>query len=614
MTTKYTSDMINLRTTNRLKVLLLATISFCCLSSVSGQCDVECDTAPNAEDFSALRDLYCATNGDEWINNSGWKEAITEGGDCNYCEWYGVECDDDGRVFSIDLDGDASFSQLNNGGNALDGQIPRSIGRLTMLENLFLGHNSLEGEVPYKLLNLPNLKYVSLSNNELSGVAPNPSTEDYSCMEELNISHNQMTDVSALESWCLAIERVDISHNNFSGPLPEIIAFDCDFSENNFSGTLENISTYNFIEKLNLSGNQLTGNIPVGFASFQYLQSLNLSENKLSGCFPQSLIALCNGVLITEGNKLMPWEGTTAQFCSTTGFEFQQDGAPCDDGIPSNGQDIIDPNCNCGQSPMIGVGTKWTFGHFENFPPVPGDSLTDNFTITGVENIDDKEYFILDGFQSCGPLATHLRIEDRRYYARVEGEEHLIHDFNLIAGDTLVIDDLIGYDDSETVSILIDSIGTTTIDGVELHTQFCKTLDEDLIIGWNLTFVENVGSLGFILPQFSACDPLSGPLKCISYGSGLTLIFTDHGICDLVLDTSTPLQNAVRIYPNPVADQLTIDTDQQILETIVRDLNGRVVDHKRLDNSISIGDLSSGLYMLSIRTKAGITTQKVLKM
>ncbi|MDR6969368.1 hypothetical protein J2X31_003399 [Flavobacterium arsenatis] len=71
------------------------------------------------------------------------------------------------------------------------------------------------------------------------------------------------------------------------------------------------------------------------------------------------------------------------------------------------------------------------------------------------------------------------------------------------------------------------------------------------------------------------------------------------------------------VSPNPVKDLLTIANEFQTIQAVeVYDLNGRQV--KNVSNNatnlqISLGDLSSGVYLLKIQTPQGISTQKIIK-
>lgn len=191
---------------------------------------------------------------------------------------------------------------------------------------------------------------------------------------------------------------------------------------------------------------------------------------------------------------------------------------------------------SCGSVPEIGIGTKWTYNNFDLFP-LPGSSLTGDIVITGEEIIDDKSYWVLSPLASCGPTATHLRIMDKQYFLRINGEDHMMQDFNLLVGDTYKVPSF--FDPLDSLTIMIDSISNTVVDGVALLTQYCSLVGEDDDhYEWYPVFVEHVGPLGYLVPQVGTCDPGSGGLRCITYPDGSVLNFTNGDDCDLFLGYS----------------------------------------------------------------------------
>ena len=69
-------------------------------------------------------------------------------------------------------------------------------------------------------------------------------------------------------------------------------------------------------------------------------------------------------------------------------------------------------------------------------------------------------------------------------------------------------------------------------------------------------------------------------------------------------------------YPNPVNDLLTINYIDVITKVEVYDLNGRLVITRNFDNDsiqIDFGGLSSGTYMLNVKTKENSQFIKIIK-
>ena len=86
------------------------------------------------DDKTVLRNLFKTTGGATWYLKPGWRTSE------NAKDWYGVRIDR-GRVRGLHL-----------ADNQLHGRLPRELGSLTKLEELYLGGNGLEGEIPAPLL------------------------------------------------------------------------------------------------------------------------------------------------------------------------------------------------------------------------------------------------------------------------------------------------------------------------------------------------------------------------------------------------------------------------------------------------------------------------------
>jgi hypothetical protein len=104
----------------------------------------------------ALVRLLIALNGDRWFIKEGWttSPAATQ----DPCAWFGVVCDTDSRVVTLDL-------QRNNLAGSI-ANVPWSA--FTSLRHLDLSSNAVNGTLPDALLALPSIIRVRLSRNGLT--------------------------------------------------------------------------------------------------------------------------------------------------------------------------------------------------------------------------------------------------------------------------------------------------------------------------------------------------------------------------------------------------------------------------------------------------------------
>ena len=106
-------------------------------------------------DKAALQALYHATDGGNWVANTGWDFSADPSS-----SWHGVTVAN-GRV-----------TGLNLAGNGLTGSIPSDVLNLTQLTSLNLSDNELEGSIPVVLGDLSNLETLDLSQNDFGGQPP----------------------------------------------------------------------------------------------------------------------------------------------------------------------------------------------------------------------------------------------------------------------------------------------------------------------------------------------------------------------------------------------------------------------------------------------------------
>jgi len=88
-----------------------------------------------------LAHSYLVWSGRNWKEKTNWLSSKSE------CDWYGVGCDSDGRITSLQLSS-----------NNLQGTIENSLGALKGLQQLVLGGNELVGSIPLGVWTLPMLR------------------------------------------------------------------------------------------------------------------------------------------------------------------------------------------------------------------------------------------------------------------------------------------------------------------------------------------------------------------------------------------------------------------------------------------------------------------------
>ncbi|XP_058208251.1 receptor-like protein EIX1 [Rhododendron vialii] len=223
--------------------------------------------------------------------------------------------------------------------NNLRGSIPNSIGQLSHLQSLHLRHNNLSGELPRTLQNCSFLRVIDLSENRFTGSIPPWIGNSFLTLIDLNLRSNKFSGDLPHELCRLSsLQILDVAHNNLSGSMPRCFAnfsamaeinnsrspifyhigygiadnlflvtkgryveysttlglvTNMDLSRNNLSGEiLEELTELRGLWSLNLSGNHLTGRIPRNIGDMRQLESLDFSLNQLSGEIPSSISSL----------------------------------------------------------------------------------------------------------------------------------------------------------------------------------------------------------------------------------------------------------------------------------------------------------------------------------
>ncbi|KAH6835099.1 hypothetical protein C2S53_012614 [Perilla frutescens var. hirtella] len=232
---------------------------------------------------------------------------------------------------SNNLSGELPFSlsnctelaSLDLGDNTFSGTIPPWIGaKMASLLILRLRNNSLKGNIPSQLCNLSVLHILDLSKNALSGPVPvcvrnlsgfqTDFTSDITERYQGRLQLVAKGRILQYDSILYLVNSMDLSINNLSGEIPdEITALfrlgTLNLSRNHLIGRIPpNMDRLERIETLDFSNNRLSGPIPLSMASLTFLNHLNLSYNNLSDQIPTgNQFETFNDPSIYEGNAYL---------------------------------------------------------------------------------------------------------------------------------------------------------------------------------------------------------------------------------------------------------------------------------------------------------------------
>ncbi|TYH21377.1 hypothetical protein ES288_A04G039200v1 [Gossypium darwinii] len=182
-------------------------------------------------------------------------------------------------------------------------RFPDWIRTQTDVEILDISASGISDSLPYWFWDpFQRLKYINMSFNQISGTFPNKS---------------------------IPVRHLDLSSNNFSGPLPHFSLDSMNMrtinlSKNKFTGTISpicSITGQSFLVWLDLSNNLFSGVLPDCFGSFPSLTALNLGDNSFSGSLPSSLGSLTSlEMLSLRGNKFSGELPSSLQSCTKLKF------------------------------------------------------------------------------------------------------------------------------------------------------------------------------------------------------------------------------------------------------------------------------------------------------
>lgn len=153
----------------------------------------------------------------------------------------------------------------------LSGSLPRELGQFPMLQSLYLNINSLWGSIPLELGYGSSISEIDLGDNMLSGDLPPSIWNLCDRLVSLRLHGNSLTgsvsEPALPNSSCKNLQSLDLGSNRFSGGFPEFVTRfgglkELDLGNNMFTGTIPQGLVGLRLEKLNLSHNNFSGVLP----------------------------------------------------------------------------------------------------------------------------------------------------------------------------------------------------------------------------------------------------------------------------------------------------------------------------------------------------------------
>ncbi|WVZ13977.1 hypothetical protein V8G54_011543 [Vigna mungo] len=193
-----------------------------------------------------------------------------------------------------------SLIQLDISDNGLNDVVPDSFWtKLRILYTLNMSCNHLIGSIPNMKLKLPFRPYINLNSNRFEGKVPLFLLQ----ASELLLSANKFSDLFSVlcgNVTATNLATLDLSDNQIKGQLP-----DC----------------WKYVHRLlflDLSNNQLSGKIPISMGTLAKLEALVLRNNSLMGELPSSL-KNCNNLIMLDvsenmlSGRIPSWVGESMQ-------------------------------------------------------------------------------------------------------------------------------------------------------------------------------------------------------------------------------------------------------------------------------------------------------------
>ncbi len=268
------------------------------------------------------------------------------------------------------------------------------------------------------------------------------------------------------------------------------------------------------------------------------------------------------------------------------------------------------PDCNFSKTvKYVSEDNQWIHYYYDG----PNTySTKSKFVMTDSIVVEGKIFYALKATNvqlgsDFSTLIGYYREDNNKVYELFNGQEKVKYDFNLVVGDTFISDNRNGSPVKYRVKdIIYRSFYSNQSFSSKILTMQCDN-DPQYTFKW----IQGIGEE----ESGNQCtiDGIYGFLSCFTH-NGITVYKTSPLSDCWKVGTYDQNVRSFTIYPNPVNDNLVIDSESPIETSQIFSMDGKVVASYYLDQSIDVARLSPSMYIIKVMFKNGfIGVQKFMK-
>ncbi|CAA6669871.1 unnamed protein product [Spirodela intermedia] len=203
-----------------------------------------------------------------------------------------------------------SLQYMSFGINALSGPFPKELGQLSSLVLIGMGSNNFSGSLPPELGSLLNLEQWYMDSCGLSGEIPS-SFSNLTKLKKCNwASDNHFTGkIPDFIGTYTNLEDLRFQGNSFQGPIPSSLSNLNKLKSLRIGDIVNGSSTLDFLRNMTslttliIRNARISDTMPSNFSQYTGLLSLDLSFNNITGELPESLFSLSLLQFLFLGNN-----------------------------------------------------------------------------------------------------------------------------------------------------------------------------------------------------------------------------------------------------------------------------------------------------------------------